>query len=302
MFHLVGLLVLALFAACSAGPVAAVKPAFALVGSTPGGPEVKMFLGIDEGTPVDFIRWQLAFDDSRGTFDLNVHFGEGQPNTNGFKGGGTSRNLTGTYTIAKKDRHTIFVLNSSATAGRLKFIELDRNTFHVLTAGDRLLDIDGGWSYTLHRRDRADDDRRLVSRSKSVLHERSREMVFVGRTPCVDFQRLDLEKGADCAKLKWKLTFYRDAQTGRPTEYKLESTVSRLKPVTGTWALVNGTHTHPEALLIQLDVNEPTKTISFFVADDNVMFLMDKKERLLVGNDDFSFTLNRRQPDQAVKR
>jgi len=231
---------------------------------------------------------------------LSVRHGEGQPNTNGFRGGGESRSLKGTYKTVKSNRHMIHEMTSNGS--ELRFIEIDRNTFHMLATDNKLLGVESGWSYTLHTRGTSEDKRRLVSLSKGLLDDRSPEAVFVGRTPCVDFQRSDLEKGADCTKLKWKLTLYRDPSNHRPSQYKLESTVSRLKPVMGTWALVNGTHTHPDALLIQLDVNEPEKRISFFVGDDNVMFLMDKRERLLVGNDDFSFTLNRRQQEQAVKR
>ena len=126
-----------------------------------------------------------------------------------------------------------------------------------------------------------------------LLDERFSEIVFSGRTPCVDFGRADLEDGPDCSKLKWKLTLYRDLVTNRSTTYKLESTVSRLKPVEGRWTFVNGTHANPKALLIELDPDKRDRTISFLVGDENVLYLLDKESRVHVGNKDFGFALNR---------
>ncbi|MFZ1716044.1 MAG: hypothetical protein WAT88_12135, partial [Saprospiraceae bacterium] len=53
-----------------------------LVGCTPGDDLIKLQLGIQADTKIDFIRWDLRFDKSN-TFVLNIKFGENQPNTLG---------------------------------------------------------------------------------------------------------------------------------------------------------------------------------------------------------------------------
>jgi hypothetical protein len=36
------------------------------------------------------------------------------------------------------------------------------------------------------------------------------------------------------------------------------------------------------------------KTLSLLAADENVLFFLDKNQKLYVGNEDFSYTLNRK--------
>ena len=67
-----------------------------LVASTPGDSLIKSLLTIHPDTKVDFIRWDLTLkkgeNDSK-IFLLNIVFGEAQPNTPGFIGGGEKDNV-----------------------------------------------------------------------------------------------------------------------------------------------------------------------------------------------------------------
>ena len=51
-------------------------------GSTPADPFVRSFLGIALQDSVDFVRWQLTFQNNN--YTLNCNYGIGKPNTNGF--------------------------------------------------------------------------------------------------------------------------------------------------------------------------------------------------------------------------
>ena len=73
-----------------------------LVGSTPGDEPVKTMLSISENTTVDFIKWSLKLDE-KSTFVLDIIYGESQPNTLGFKGGGKTKTIKGIYLIIKKE-------------------------------------------------------------------------------------------------------------------------------------------------------------------------------------------------------
>lgn len=68
-------------------------PATVFVGSTPCDPNIKTILQIPAGTVCDFTRWELTLqgDQEASAFLLNISYGESQPNTLGFKGGGAQR-------------------------------------------------------------------------------------------------------------------------------------------------------------------------------------------------------------------
>ncbi|HVF47378.1 MAG TPA: hypothetical protein VNA17_07420 [Pyrinomonadaceae bacterium] len=292
------LLAIACFLAASCSGNAAVrKPNIVLIGSTPCDAAIKSILRVDAARPVDFVRWELGMETAGKAFALTVNFGEGQPNTRGFKGGGETRSHLGNYSVARRGSHTIYTFSSPGFGSELSLIAISENVFHVLDPAGRLMTGTGGWSYSLARKDRIREkpgDLRSILRS--LLDDRTgRPAVFVGRTPCVNFKRADLLSGNDCLKLKWKLILHRHPVTRMPSTYKLESTVSRLRPIEGRWALVNGNHASPQAILIQLDLDDPGRTISFLVGDDNVIFLLNEHQTPAVGNEDFGFTLNRIQ-------
>lgn len=278
-------------ASCSGQAAVVVKPDLVLIGSTPAGPEVRSALKIDQTAAIDFIRWEIAMNSADRTYALSINYGEGQPNTNDFKGGGEWRKINGQYKIVPGSEHQILSFNTGGD--QFSLVRISENVFHFIEAPGRLLRGSGGWGYSLSRRSPvAEKPRELVSFSKHLLEERS-SMVFTGRTPCVDFRRADLTPGPHCYKLKWKLTLERNPSIGTIGKYRLESTVSRQIPVVGTWSLVNGTHESPNALLLVLDVDDPARRLTFFVADEKIIYLMTDGSKPGIGNDDFGFSLTR---------
>ena len=287
------ILIAFLFAAvsCSAAGTAEYSNGeIVLIGSTPGGNEIKRTLGIDGGRKVDFIRWELRLNDGAGSFKGNVAYGEGQPNTNGFIGTGEVREFAGQY-IRDGER---FRLSAEGIPGAIVLADIDGRIFHLVGRDNSLMVGNGGWGYTLTRQDRgAGKGRQLRSVSKTLLDETEPETVFEGRTPCVDLGRRELQFTDGCLKLKWRLRLKRDGGSRTTGTYRLESTMNRRETVAGKWALVNGTHSNPNALFLMLDMDHPAGPISYFVGDSSVIFLTDRDERLRVGNGDFGFTLNR---------
>src|SRR5688500_11478263 len=74
-----------------------------LVGSTPGDELIKSILSLPIDTKVDFIRWNLILNNrnsNQNTFSFDIVFGEAQPNTLGFKGGGEKLSFEGVYTVS----------------------------------------------------------------------------------------------------------------------------------------------------------------------------------------------------------
>ncbi|MDB4919020.1 MAG: hypothetical protein JWQ54_1003 [Mucilaginibacter sp.] len=118
--------------------------------------------------------------------------------------------------------------------------------------------------------------------------------VFDGRSPCQEMAKQLNEKTIpECTKIKWRLVLYQDPKTYEPTTYKLEGFVYRNPPREGKWTVIRGTKNDPMAIVYQLDPDKPDRSIYILKADDNVLFFMDKDKNLMVGNNDFSYTLNR---------
>lgn len=280
---------------CSGANTAALSPKIVLVGSTPGDSIIKSMLSISPDKQVDFIRWDLTLDQT--AYVLNIVFGEGQPNTRGFKGGGETISIRGKYTVSKKPRGEIYELRIEKTPTPISLVRLNENLFHLLTPDNKPMVGNGGWSYTLNRKDRVTNNSAvLTSWTTSLLVDTAKEAIFDGRTPCVNLGRkYDLHVGDDCRKIKWKITLHREPETNRPTTYILESTLNRPKPIEGKWTITKGTKANPGAIILQLDADKPGDTISFLVGDENVLFFLDKNLQLLAGDEDFGFTLDRRR-------
>jgi hypothetical protein len=66
------------------------------------------------------------------------------------------------------------------------------------------------------------------------------------------------------------------------------------RDVSGKWTVIYGIPTNPEAIIYKIEPDKPEESISFFVADDNVLFFLDKNNETYSGNEDFSYTLKRR--------
>ena len=117
---------------------------------------------------------------------------------------------------------------------------------------------------------------------------------FVGRSPC---REIASEIGASvpdqCHKLKWDITLYQDAVTGAPTTYRIDATLYRQSPRLGRWKIVKGTQHHPNTTIYELEAASGHGAIRLFKADDNILFFVGQNGRLMVGNADFSYTLNR---------
>ncbi len=258
-------------------------------GSTPADAPVRTFLKIDNRIPIDFIRWQLNLEPS-GKYLININYGEGQPNTLGFKNGGKFAELSGEYTTGSANDPKIITLKSSA--GSLALVHLNNNLLHLLTSENRLLRGNGGWNYILSRKDPVDQVSSLPVLNKNVLLQES-EMIFEGRTPCEELSKDYGITNADrgCFKLKWLLTLRRDKNTRQPSTYTLSRTLERSRLLEGKWRMVTGEN---GAQIIELLSEKGDVSVVLLAADEHVLLFLDKQRRLFNGNKDFSYALNRR--------
>jgi hypothetical protein len=269
-----------------------------LVGGTPGEEPIKQMLSIPTGTNVDFIKWHLELD-NKSAFVLDIIYGESQPNTLGFKAGGQTKSIKGTYLVTKKEETSrfkeVYQLTSDDLPGNITLVKINENVFHVLTLQHQLMVGNGGWSYSLSRKAPVDPGQILIS--SPVPDNKSLQLVFDGRTPCQEIATAhpEMKASPSCFKLKWRLILNRDSITHLPTTCMIRNIVdNEPRDIQGKWEIVKGTATNPDALIYKVVVGNLADPILLLVGDEHVLFFLDKNYQPLTGNEDFGFALNKK--------
>ena len=271
---------------------AATTTAGEFAASTPCDAAVRQFLGIPLDASCERITWwlTLAPGSGTGTFTLRALYGMTVPNTQGLAGGGTEAEFQGAWAARDGTNIRLTIRGSQRT---LHARRIDDNLLHIEDRQGALLVGNGGWSYTLNRGN-------PVALPKPARHfetltgTRDADAgIFDGRSPCLAVAaQVGARVESDCAKLKWRLILHRDPATGLAGRYTLEGTLYRDRSRTGRWSIERRS-SEPRIAVIRLDPSRGGAFLSFMKADDNILLFLDESDRPLVGNSDFSFTLNR---------
>ena len=250
------------------------------IASTPAAPAVRTFLGIPMTDSVDFIRWNLRFENDQ--YMLQCNYGIGKPNTNGFIGNGKKISL---HNRLQKEKNYCQLRNGSKI---LKVIELNNNLLHLLDDHNNLLVGNGGWSYTLNNINPTIADQINITATQTALKD---SMVFEGRTPC-GVPGI-IASGTECYKLKWHVVLYANVRQNQTGSYKLLGTPWRTEGgKNGNWKIVAGRNGQ---VLYQLNNDKGDAFIYLLKTDENILLFTDTYKNPLTGNEDFSYTLNRLQ-------
>ncbi len=139
--------------------------------------------------------------------------------------------------------------------------------------------------------------------------DRSAGMEFVGSTPGGTLVREflgGLETNKACHCIVWQITFLTNQKTRVPTTYNL---VARYRVPTrantnqsedgpgvaldGTWEILKGTKSKPDAVVYRINAGKPARSLSFVKMNANLLHLLNPDGSLMVGNGGWSYTLNR---------
>ena len=266
-------------------------------GTSPCDEFAKPFLRIPAGEKCDRIKWQLSLQDS-GKYILKREYGFYPDNQTYLPKDTTS--IEGVWKRVKGGANNPVLIQLDAEKpNSLSFALIDQNLLHPLDATGKLAIGDSGASYTLNR-----DQKSAVlaaGATKSINEsDLTVKTVFKGRSPCREVAKeLNRLVAGDCFKLKWLLTLNRDPKTLAPTTYHLKGSLYRddvreiEHPREGKWQVIKGTKTNPNAVVYQLDAFGADGPIRLLKADRNVLFFLANDGSLLIGNEDFSYTLNR---------
>lgn len=272
-------------------------------GTSPCADFVKPFLRIPSDVKCDRIKWQLSVRPGSKTYELTREYGFHVDNRTYQSHGSSSfqGTLATTKGRAYDPQATVFQLHADKTQS-IAFAVVDQNVLHLLDPNQRLTIGDSGASYTINKLHASASNRHgFTDQPRSFVENgASAKTSFSGRSPCQEIAReLKHPVPADCFKLKWALELRRDPQTLVPTTYKLRGTLYRNDanetehPREGKWKVIRGSKTDPNAIVYQLDAFGSDGPIYLLRADDGILFFLDNNGRILVGDKDFSYTLNR---------
>ena len=264
-----------------------------LSASTPADIPIRKTLKINPDIVVDFIRWQLHMKDSN--FELSLNYGESQPNTLGFKPNSITVNIKGQYSIAYNPafKADVLTLKSAQLGTDLLLLKITNNIYQILESNSTLMNGNGGWSYTLNNNNPQENG--LSSLTFPQNDFTANQVTYDGRTPCKEFtSEYKIAVHSDCFKLKWRLVLNFDPVTHKPTTYSLQGISGKAYDTSGKWTIIRGTTKNRNAIISKLNPDEEDHSISFLRANGNILFFLDKKYDLFIGNKDFSYTLNQK--------
>jgi hypothetical protein len=245
--------------------------------STPAGYAVRDFLGISHADSIDFIRWKLKIKD-RKEFELSCSYGISMPNTNGFI---NEKKVMLKGTVLQGNE----VLSLNDNDRSLSMQVLNTSILHLLNKDGSMMAGNGGWSYTLNSVQQMPATEANLKQTGISFKD---SIIFEGRTPCRGIEELMVGKTRpDCYKKKWLVYLYKTNPAASSGTYKIRSTVGSYA---GQWKLKDDGN---GKVIYSLNLNNGN-TLHLLHVDKNIVYILDGKERLMVGDHDFSYSLNRR--------
>lgn len=252
------------------------------VGSTPAHNIIREFLRISLTDSMDFIRWKM--DIGSNTFTLECHYGLSKPNTPGFS---NDQKVAFEGQLTKSGNY--YHLQHKGKV--LSLLEVNANVLHFLDNKKHMLIGNGGYSYALNSTHPVKVNDTNI---RAVPANIKGPLVFEGRTPCKELASLlGLNKSDACNKMKWYFLFYTDQATGKPSYFLMGGMKYRKETMAkGTWQIV----TQPNGRMIyRVHYDKWARPLDLLKGDENILFFMNAEGHLLVGNEDFSYTLNRKK-------
>ncbi len=127
-------------------------------GSTPCNASVNAVLKLPPSDTCVFMKWELEMLPQKGkdsSFKLLISYGDFQPNTMHFLGGGKSMRFVGklwtTPIIRNGTNYKILHLSSEQNASELLFIQLDNNILHFIDSNMKFIKGDASFAFALNR-------------------------------------------------------------------------------------------------------------------------------------------------------
>ena len=254
--------------------------------TTPCDPVTRPVPGMAPGAQCEMATWKLDLGGD-GRYTLDAAYGMSEPNTLGMRGGGTSVSLAGTWS----SKQALITLATDDPAVVVRLLQVGSDLLHLVGADGRLLVGNAAWSYTLNRAGEA--GRRAAVVSSTYDEQRGPGGgVFEGRTPCTEEVKAftaDLVPG--CGRLKWRLTLHQTAG-GQPAGY-VTGVVGRSDATKGEWRIRRDLAGFPAAVVYEIRPSGSGRSLAMLLLGGRNLFMLGPDRQLLVGDENWSYTLSR---------
>jgi hypothetical protein len=223
---------------------------------------------------------------------------------------GTNDHIKGTWKLEHElkgySKADVYVLTNEDGHGKISLLKVNENLLQILSDDGQLSNGGGGFSNTLNRVDPVTDPTNdFAMADRAGISEKDRkagEILLTGRTPSAAIAKelgLTLPKNEPYdrpwPKIKWALTLRVDP-TGAPGTFEMRRIMDELTPVKGTWSVLQGWKDDKNAVVYKLDWQAPEQQSLYLLKGSNdVFFFASAEGPLMVGNEEFSYTLNRKK-------
>ena len=271
----------------------------------------KSLLRIPESTKCEMMKWKLTLDKDSKTstltnYNLICTYGVGKQGTREFMEGAMTKELEGKLTVAKgiagNREAEVYQLQNDSSQLVLFFLKVGENLLHLLDGNKHLMVGTGAWSYTLNRMTPAvhSTDKLFLTTTSQISGDSAIAGIFSARTPCIDVLRhLNKISEPGCQIVKCQLRLYQDTMTHAPSTFLLYTIYVGKGDTrysnTGTWRIGKGIKNDPDVRTLQLDFDNAQTSMLFVIADENILFMLDEMQNLLVGGEYCGFTFNRKK-------
>jgi hypothetical protein len=202
------------------------------------------------------------------------------PNTNGFIANGSTIKCAGLYKVVSAV-HTFSHGNRT-----LKTVAWNNALLHILSADGQPLVGNAGFSYTLNA---TASESKVVTPNVAAPQIAFDSLLLVGRTPCGMLGAV--QAGNPCYKIKWSVALYRGQADRHSGTYAIKGTAWRGEGTRrGTWRLVQVGKRQTIYALQRVFGEMP---VYLLAASNNLYLFTGATGNPLVGNGDFSYTLNK---------
>ncbi|HEY0651854.1 MAG TPA: hypothetical protein VGD65_01960 [Chryseosolibacter sp.] len=260
---------------------------------TPCHDELRQLHNIPAGVDCSVIKWNLILNGGRHqSFSMTSEWGYYVDNrTLEIRG---HADASGKWTLDETRAFPVITINGQ-NGTTASFRLLDSNHLHVLDASGKLLNGNGGWSFTLNRSSQTNPAVPTKTQVTAPYRETFTSKTFHGRTPCREIStEANIATDPTCFKLKWLLRLYQDSVSLIPSHYELQTTYHRASILRGKWEIYSAVVNNRQEIIYELDPDKRDKSIRLMKGDDNLLFFLDKNLVLLPGGTEFGYTLNRR--------
>lgn len=238
------------------------------------------------GARCEMATWNLNLRGD-GRYTLDAAYGLSEPNTLGMRNGGTPVSLAGTWS-AEQD---LITLATDDPMVAVRLLQVGSDLLHLVGADGRLLVGNGAWSYTLNRVGEAGRRTAVVASTHDGTSGPGGG-VFEGRSPCTaEVKPFTQDLVPGCSRLKWRLTLRLDASR-QPAEY-VSGVVGRSDATKGEWRIRLGLAGFPAAVVYEIRPSGSRQWLALLLVGGNNLFILGEDRQLLVGDENWSYTLSR---------